>query len=210
MHSCIFYPWLTRPHMVYIFIFCLSAQPLSGLFDEVDSPPIRSHLPSSASGICSSVFFGCTRCIPTPWIFACTVFSAIYDLGIKLWALFRSFRSFDFPMFPTFLEGAPKLSAIFQLFPRDLACMSCPTSLVISDLVARSSTVWLIVWWHFFGIFLIPHFLVMTGTPNFSARPDLLLQETSQKSYSLIYFSLSRDGEGFDGLPPFSLTGILV
>ena len=210
MHSCMFYPRLTRPQMVYIFIFCLSVRPLSGLVGEVASPPICLHLPSSASGICSSVIFGFTRCIPTPWIFACTVFSAIYDLDIHLWALLRSFGSFDFSMFPTFLEGAPKLSAIFQSFPRDLACLSCPISLGISDLVSRSSTFWSLVWWRFFGIFLVPQFLVMRVTSKFSARPDLLLQATSQKVYSLIFFSLSHDEEGFDGLLPFSLTEILV
>ena len=86
-----FNPRSTRPWIFYIFILHLLARSFSGSVGEAAFPSIRLHLPSSEVVICPFFF---KQGIPTPFIFACTGFSAVSYLYNILRSPIRSWGSF--------------------------------------------------------------------------------------------------------------------
>ena len=93
MHSCICYHRSTRPWTVCIFILHLSVRPFSGLVGEADSPPIVLTPAFWRSCHLTNGLFCFTRYIPTPWIFSCAGFSAVYDMDSLSMDPFRSWGS---------------------------------------------------------------------------------------------------------------------
>ena len=65
------------------------------------------------------------RCILTPWIFACAGFSDVSDLENRLRGPLRSWGSFYFSMFLTFLEGFLKCSGTLSNCSR-ASWLLCP------------------------------------------------------------------------------------
>ena len=75
-----------------------------------------------------------TRCISTPWIFSCTVFSAVSDWESLLRDLLCSWGSFFFKVFDIFVRGYEVACESFQFITHNLATLSCMISLVISNI----------------------------------------------------------------------------
>ena len=92
MNSFIFNHWSTRRlDGLHNLVLRLPAQPHLGLVGEADPPPAKFATAFWRGWHLSSLgLFIFTRCIPTPWIFACAGFSAVSDLEIYLSALLRS------------------------------------------------------------------------------------------------------------------------
>ena len=109
IHSCMFYPWLTR---------CLDG--LHILSFACQRGPSRRH--SERQMILPFVYcqnwhsrilpiiYIFTRFNSTPWIFACSGFSAVSGLDDRLRDPLRSWGSFSFSMSPTFLKRFLKWS----------------------------------------------------------------------------------------------------
>ena len=109
MHSCIFNQRSTRcSDGLHHLILFLPARPFLGLVGEADPAPVSLHLHYGVAGIYSLLFLF-TRCISTPFIFACNALSAVL-----IWKIFWgvcSWGSFWGSISPLLLEGVPKLLA---------------------------------------------------------------------------------------------------
>ena len=94
MHSCIFNQRSTRcSDGLHHLILFLPARPFLGLVGEADPAPVSLHLHYGVAGIYSLLFLF-TRCISTPFIFACNALSAVSDMenllrGLLLRVLLR-------------------------------------------------------------------------------------------------------------------------
>ena len=135
--------------------------PFSGLASETDPPPVSLHLLSGTAGIWPLLFFF-TKCISKPWIFSCTIFSAVYDLESLLMALLL--RVLSRLNVSNIIGGGSKVfGKYFQLFLRNLTCLSRPISSGISALLL-SPVLWLsgrLFGGTYFGILIVPK------VPNF-------------------------------------------
>ena len=100
--------------------------------------------PALWSGFYLTIWLFCFTIYSKPWIFDCTGFSAVYNLGIRLRSPLRSWGSFDWSISPTFLKGVPKLLEIFS---------------------GRSCTIWLVcpVRSHQGSLLLFPGFWSLTA-----------------------------------------------
>ena len=141
--------------------------------------------------ICFSSF------IPTPWIFACSGFSAVSSMYsllrdlLRYWGLFFS---------DVFVGGSEVVGKCFWYFPHELDCLSCPIFMGVYAIVTGSLTIWPLVWSSLCGVLLVPLFLLMTGAPNLLSRTALRLQSVHQEVTPCLPFSLSHDRESLDGL----------
>ena len=114
MYSCMFLSLVdVSPDGLHIYLALVSTALLGvgrqGVFSSHMFTPaiwIGWHLPIG--------LFIFKRCIPTPWIFACTGFSAVSDLNRLLRASLCSWGSFTCSVSPAFLEGVPKLLVNFS------------------------------------------------------------------------------------------------
>ena len=106
-------------------ILRLPVRPFSELVGEAYSSPICLDSPYVAVGILPLGLLCFTRCILTPWIFSCDVFSAVYDLDSLLRALLRSWGSFDCSMSPTFWRGFRSCQNLLLFFLRNMAVWYC-------------------------------------------------------------------------------------
>ena len=196
----------TRTHTVYIFILRFSAIPFLGLVGEAASTPICVHPPSGAAGICPLGFFSVTRCIPTPWIFYCTGFSAMSDLE----SLLRAPLHYWGPFFVSdVFGGGPRLPEFFS-DPSRMSRIVCPIcypqgspllypGLQQSDRSSRGASV---------GYCLSLSSLWRKGIQSSSLGMTCNCKRLPRKFDPCLLFSSSCDRERLDGISSFLSDGI--
>ena len=116
MHSCIFnHRSSPCSNGLNILILRLLVQPFSGLFGEAASPPVMCT-PALWHGWHLAIgFLIFTRCVPTPWIFACAGFSDVSDMDIYLRDPLQSWGPFLLRCLQRFWRGLWSGQRIFSI-----------------------------------------------------------------------------------------------
>ena len=118
-----------------------------------------------------------TSCISTPWIFACNVFSALYDLENRLRDPLRSWGLFSFMTSSTFSEGVPNWSGTLQ---RILSLLKFSRRMLrFSFLLSRLA--------FFFGLLLVPKGPLFSWVSEIIGGTALRLRSMSWGVLSLTY-----------------------
>ena len=136
---------------------------------------------------------------------------------LDFWEIFRTqlcswVSPFQFLTSKVFQRRLQSCWCILWPLPRNMARLSRPISAGISALVSRFLIKWTIVWWHFFGILLVPNvpcflgglrsswkdclFPCVRGDPELSEGLLRACKQCSGKSYPCLLVSLFNDKEG--------------
>ena len=209
MHSCMFLsPVNASSDSLHIYLAIVSV----ALLGVGRQGGLSSHMftPDFWSGRHMPIWLFCFTMYSTPWIFSCAGFSAVSDLDIHLRVMFRSWGPFDFSVFLAFSEGVLKLSENISVVPTRAGLS------VLSDLLGGLRSC------HWVFNCLTPclaAFLWDIACPlahgflgGSLKLSEGLLHNCEQhygKYSTCLLFSLSCDGEGFNGLIPFSPAGFL-
>ena len=176
MHSYMCCHGQHKIQMVCICCLVLTSAALSWLVGEADSPTIRLHSPLAQLALDLRFSFYKVR-IQTPWIFACTGFSAMSNLD----------------GFEEFLEGS------FCVVPCEL--LVTPTEFLWVFCPCRRVLVYCpIVWRGYGGLLLFPMYLFISGILRCSRKYCLATASDVPRSlvpafcyYCLVMKKISRD-----------------
>ena len=211
MHVCMFYPLLTHcSYCLLHLVLRFPARPYSGLVGKADCPPI-CFLISITVGYLPSLVVWLYKVLHTLYICLRWLLSHVWSVhSLEGSAMFLRVLWF-LNVSDVFGGGSKVVVKFYQSFPHGMACISRPISSGVFAIVTRSLAIWLLFWWHFFLALdcpKVPNFI--GGSTKLSERLIRDCEKFPRKYASSIIFTLYRNGEGFDGMLPFSPKVFLV